>query len=310
MVATAEPAPYLQDMAEYRAAVADVGPISWPMSAQYSWRVRTSLASALLIGLVVVPVAAPTPARTATAVAISVSGYGAHPKLAHARVGQAVTWTNATASAHRVGPGGSGFAAFTLLAHGQHTVRFIAPGRYAYRVDGRWAAVVVVVVSGGPPKPKPPAGPRKLLTTWSGTFHSDAASNGGAGYQACSTRWTGKVRFTVSSRGVAGGTGTANEIPGTATCALALDPKRITGASFTVHGAATATDLSLTFTLTALRGGPGGDGSGFVTHLAKAPTYKLPIDSRGHARAAPNFSYPFGNGGTITTHDTLDLNGS
>jgi plastocyanin len=271
--------------------------------------VRTSLASALLIGLVVVPAAAPTPARTATVIAISVSGSGAQPKLARALVGQTVIWTNATASAHRVNPGGRGFAAFTLRAHGRHTVRFTAPGRYTYRVDGRWPGVVVVV-RGGLPKPKPPAKPRKLLSTWSGTFHSDAASNGGAGYQACSTSWTGTVRFTVSSRGVAGGTGTANEMPGTATCALALDPTRITGADFTVRGAATTTRLSLTFTLTTARGGPGGEGSGFVTHLAKEPTYELPIDSRGHAHATPDFSYPFGNGGTITTRDTLDLNGS
>jgi len=93
-------------------------------------------------------------------------------------------------------------------------------------------------------------------------------------------------------------------------CSLALDPTRITGADFTVHGAVTATDLSLTFTLTALRGGPGGDGSGFVTHLGYEPTYELPVDSGGHAHATTDFSYPFGNGGTITTHDTLDLNGS
>jgi len=37
-----------------------------------------------------------------------------------------------------------------------------------------------------------------------------------------------------------------------------------------------------------------------VTHLAYAPTYELPIE-RGHARATIDFSYPFGNGGTITT---------
>jgi plastocyanin len=265
------------------------------------------LTSALLFGLAVVPAAAPTPGRTNAAVRISVSARGASPKLAHARVAQAVTWTNATAFAHRVDPKGRRFAAFVLHAHGRHTVHFKAPGRYGYRVDRRLSAVVVVGRGG---TGTPPAAKRTLLRTWSGTLHSDAASNGGAGYQACSTSWAGTLHFTVSSRGVAGGTGTANEVPGTAACALAVDPQRIMSVDFTVHGAVTLSDVSLTFTLTAIRGGGGGDGSGFVTHLGYQPTLELPIDARGHVRGTVDFSYPFGNGGTITAHDRLDLTGS
>jgi hypothetical protein len=78
----------------------------------------------------------------------------------------------------------------------------------------------------------------------------------------------------------------------------------------TVEGAVTRSDLSLTFTLTAIHGGFGGDGSGFVTHLGYQPTLELPIDARGHVRGTVDFSYPFGNGGTITTHDRLELTGS
>lgn len=261
----------------------------------------------LLLGLAVVPAAVPAPEGGVAAVKIAVSARGATPKLAHARVAQSVTWTNATASPHRVDPKGRGFAAFVLHAHGRHTVRFKAPGRYNYRVDRRLAAAVIVRARGSatPGTGKPP-----LLRTWSGTFHSDAASNGGAGYQACSTSWAGSLRFTASSSGAAGGTGTADEVPGTAVCALAVDPQRSTSVSFTVHGAVTRSDVSLTFTLTAIRGGGGGDGSGFITHLAYQPTIDLPIDASGRVHGTADFSYPFGNGGTITAHDRLDLTGS
>jgi plastocyanin len=257
------------------------------------------VATAVLSGLVLVPAAIPASQSTA-AVRISVSARGSRPKLAHARVGEAVTWTNTTALTHRITPIRGGFRSFVLRAHADHTARFKRPGRYPYRVDGRAGAVVVVLAGSTSPK---------LLRTWTGTFSSDAASDGGAGYQACSTTWSGTIHFTATSSGVASGAGTADEVAGTAKCALYVDPERINHVEFTVHGAVTVSDLSLTFTIVRFTGGVGGDGSGFVTHVAYQPTIEVQIE-KGHARGTADFSYPFGNGGTITAHDRLDLAGS
>jgi hypothetical protein len=102
----------------------------------------------------------------------------------------------------------------------------------------------------------------------------------------------------------------ADEVPGTAQCALALDPHRIVGVDYSVSGTITGTKIILSFSITNLRGSGGGEGSGLVTHLSAKPKFTLTADANAHAKVAVSFQYPFGNGGTITTHDTLSLSGS
>lgn len=99
-------------------------------------------------------------------------------------------------------------------------------------------------------------------------------------------------------------------MPGTATCALLVDPNRIVGVDYAVSGTISGSQITLSLTLTSLRGGGGGDGSGFVTHVGLKPRLTLIRDTRTHAMVDANFQYPFGNGGTITTHDTLSVSGS
>jgi plastocyanin len=260
---------------------------------------------ALLAGLTCL-VAAPA-SLGGTSVRIAVSAAGPKPASAAAQVGKPVTWVNATGTRRRVASVGGRFAAFTLAAHGSHTLRFAAAGRYPYVVDGRRHGVVVVGAGGGPPGGG--AGGTTLPTTWSGLYRADAASNGGAGFQACSTSWSGALHVTVGSGGAVSGGGVADEVPGSASCALYLDPNRVVGLDYTISGTISGQTMTLTLTLTGLRGGGGGEGSGLVSHISAKPTFKLAITGA-RAAADASFTYPFGNGGTITSHDTLSLSGS
>jgi len=239
---------------------------------------------------------------------VTVSAAGPKPALARVRVAKPVTWINATGVRHRVVWTGGRFPTFTLAPHGRHTLHLGTAGRYPYIVDGREHGAVLV--SGGV---TPGGGDGKgttLPTKWSGLYQSDAASNGGAGYQACSTSWAGALHFTVASGGSVTGSGVADEVPGTAECALALDPNRIVGVDYSVSGTVSGTKITLSFTITNLRGSGGGEGSGLVSHLSARPKFTLTVDASAHAQVDASFQYPFGNGGTITTHDTLSLKGS
>jgi plastocyanin len=264
---------------------------------------------AVIAGLAFFTAAAPASSGT-LATSITVSTAGPKPALAKARVAKPVTWINATGTRHRVVLSGGRFASFTLSPHGRHTLHFAKAGRYPYMVDGSKPGVVVIGAGGAT---TPGGGKGKGSTvpkSWSGLFQSDAASNGGAGFQACSTSWAGALTFTVGSGGSIAGTGVADEVPGTAQCALIVDPNRIVGVDYTVSGTISGAAMTLSFTLTAIRGGGGGDGSGLVTHLGFRPSFTLTYDAGGHASEDFPFQYPFGNGGTITAHDTLTLSGS
>jgi plastocyanin len=262
----------------------------------------------VIVGLAFLVVAAPASSGNLVTL-VTVSAAGPKPALAKARVAKPVTWTNATGVRHRVVWSGGRFPSFTLSPHGRHTFHFAAAGRYPYIVDGSKHGAVLVsaggAASGGSSgKGKPPP------KTWSGLFRSDAASDGGSGYQACSTSWAGTLHFTVASGGSITGSGVADEVPGTAQCALYLDPKRIDGVDYSVGGTIAGTKITLSFSVTGVRGGPDGEGSGLLSHLSFNPTFTLTFNASGHAGVTKSFQYPFGNGGTVTTHDTLSLSGS
>jgi hypothetical protein len=264
----------------------------------------------MIVGLVFLIVA--TPASSGSlATLITVSAAGPRPALAKGHIAQPVTWINATGVRHRVVWSGGRFRTFTLSPRGRHTLHFAAAGRYPYTVDGSTHGAVLIS-AGGAASGGSAGNGKTPPKTWSGLYRSNAASNGGAGYQACSTSWAGKLHFTVGSAGSVIGSGVVDEVPGTAQCALALDPKRIDSVDYSITGNVSGTKITLSFLLTNFRsiGVGGSDGSGLVTHLSFNPKFKLTFDASAHAKVAVSFQYPFGNGGTITTHDTLSVSGS
>jgi hypothetical protein len=262
----------------------------------------------VILGLAFLIAAAPASSGSLGTL-ITVSAAGPKPGLAKAGVAKPVTWINATGARHRVVWSGGRFPTFTLSPHGRHTLHFATAGRYPYMVDGSKRGAVLVSAGGATSGGSNGKG-KPLPTKWSGLYRSDAASNGGSGYQACSASWAGTLHFTVGSGGSITGSGVADEVPGTAQCALYEDPNRIVGVDYSVSGTISGTKITLSFSLTGVRGGGGGEGSGLVTHLGVHPSFTLTLVANAHAEVDVSFQYPFGNGGTITTHDTLSLSGS